>query len=1409
MSWTKLTAILMLATTHLLATDIPVRSGPPGVAYIVGATVGPPAVLQTMWPHSFTAGQQIGCWNIAGALNLNGHLKIKAVPDNTHFSVTDLAGVDITASGVWQTGGTGNVPTQGQMQWCGVETNLPLATGIRGWFDGDNGPTTRSWVLGTANGLVSLTVDSSHIAHVTAPSGYGAAISKISVWGSGNSTLNNGGTPYTITIDSSTTFHFTVSSSIPAATYSGANKTCGPSSNADCLRLSQHAFKGDPFWDNVVSTSATYAPRRHKFDGGDMGSFDPNATNSEAQLIIALKYFVDQSDTTAKASVKYWLLHHQRIYTSAGWGASEVGNNGDNSQWAQYANYILRNLGIMYAIGHDLLTSQQQQDFCDQFLNGWDARDLQYVTKTFPLVDSGTATFNGTQWVGSGTHWLRDIHPCDSYGCDTVYLTWHTSTYPYGEYYVTSVVDDTHITVDTLNAAPVGTPTHLTILHHWVPGVAGLLWAKGFWSGAFAQQLYWPNKDGAALYVDRCCFITSQNGSESFSSLMFMASALADKDPRAIDLFSMYQSLTWDAIVTDTLGGYTGFGSSGVSYNADSDLPYRKDAIWAMQSAVPSISLPNSAWARQNTLYKIYATTPELYGGVPKFANWGFAGGSNWFANDLYPYQGWNDASFMFAPQSTEAQALKGFFAAIKLPITVWGLSGNAALGASPGTPVGSFTNLPHQRLFTPTNKAEMTSLTGTLIPQTMSMDAVVSTGCWTFPSDCTHLMFLSMGAKGSDYFGINPSGGDLHVFKRQPLLEPDDMVPGQLDGPDTRLKTSMIDFVGVGLHARGIYGDWAINNIIRWHGPDNGGDPANNVVYATAETKGQYIARIDRAQQSIVHFKKPGTEEVVINYIDIDQTSANPKTPFRHQIHYSQNGEAGTAGYVDAEGNTTCPGSGGCANIDANRTVLSQQSGLLGNIYGVVTKFFTPSGGSIFIRDDGSQFSGGLGHSHRVSIFGGASATTTPNAGDWVEVHKISQNMSDTTFTATAINPDANWTGVQTADKVALFARGGVLRSSLTSFTTTHSGTAQYLIAGLKPGSYAVTVGGTPVSGSPFSVTSSRDTAINFESTAGVVALSGTPTGFSVTTSSLASGQVGVPYTTTLTSTGGTGSVTWKIVSGLPCEGLFLNATTGVYAGTPTRAQVCNPTFSATDSSATPITVDSPVLNATISSGAALNVAPTSLTYSCQPGGSAGSQNVTVGASGVTLDNWSATKLQPWVTLSSANGSAAGTIGVAVSCVALAAGSYSDTISIGSTTGGITNSPQTVTINLTVASLAVLTVSPNSFTFSCESGGMNPASQSLAIGAASTTLDNFTATKSSSWLTLSPTSGSAAGNVIVSANCSGQTLEAHTDTIVVASTTSGISNSPVNVGVTLNVSPARPTGVSGNLRVTGNTVIH
>jgi len=87
-----------------------------------------------------------------------------------------------------------------------------------------------------------------------------------------------------------------------------------------------------------------------------------------------------------------------------------------------------------------------------------------------------------------------------------------------------------------------------------------------------------------------------------------------------------------------------------------------------------------------------------------------------------------------------------------------------------------------------------------------------------------------------------------------------------------------------------------------------------------------------------------------------------------------------------------------------------------------------------------------------------------------------------------------SNFRVLQIADaaspKVAAFAVAGQTFDGV-SFATTHAGTAQYLIAGLSPGAYKVTVNGSVVVSSQQVV--DADNTLYFESTSGNVVIAST----------------------------------------------------------------------------------------------------------------------------------------------------------------------------------------------------------------------------------------------------------------------------------------------------------------------------
>ena len=211
-------------------------------------------------------------------------------------------------------------------------------------------------------------------------------------------------------------------------------------------------------------------------------------------------------------------------------------------------------------------------------------------------------------------------------------------------------------------------------------------------------------------------------------------------------------------------------------------------------------------------------------------------------------------------------------------------------------------------------------------------------------------------------------------------------------------------------------------------------------------------------------------------------------------------------------------------------------------------------------------------------------------------------------------------------------------------------------------------------------------------------------------------------------------------------------------------------------------ITVNAPAQAPTIA------VSPASLTFNYQSGGAAPSaQSVAVSSSGSAF-TYTVSTSATWLAATPASGSTPGNVSVSVSPQALAAGTYTGTVSI--TSSGASNSPKTVavTLNVTAAVLPTIAVSPASLTYNFQIGGSAPAAQNIALSSSGTAVSYTTAT-SATWLTATPASGSTPATVSVSVNPSG--LAAGTYNGNVTLTSAGASNSPKTVPVTLNVTAA------------------
>lgn len=96
------------------------------------------------------------------------------------------------------------------------------------------------------------------------------------------------------------------------------------------------------------------------------------------------------------------------------------------------------------------------------------------------------------------------------------------------------------------------------------------------------------------------------------------------------------------------------------------------------------------------------------------------------------------------------------------------------------------------------------------------------------------------------------------------------------------------------------------------------------------------------------------------------------------------------------------------------------------------------------------------------------------------------------------------------------------------------------------------------------------------------------------------------------------------------------------------------------------------------------INVTPGSLSFNATVGSSPANQTVAIANSGIGTLSWTASSGATWLTVTPASGTAPSTLTAQIDASALAAGSYSGTITISAT--GATNTPVSVPVTLTMA---------------------------------------------------------------------------------------------------------------------------
>jgi hypothetical protein len=656
------------------------------------------------------------------------------------------------------------------------------------------------------------------------------------------------------------------------------------------------------------------------------------------------------------------------------------------------------------------------------------------------------------------------------------------------ESYIAAINSDTSLTVTNSNLiqASTTTPTIVWIAKQWQTGDCGLKWTQSHWSAAPSLPSLYPHGGYFMGYlgirgVPGQMPRTGDNRMYSYTAAwMALDLVLADDDPRAITHLAMDQQIWWDYEINYSWHYSTGLEHSGSYYSFVREKLAAPVGIQSIRNSVPSFPMPDfSNWALGDALMKMYDTYPDVRysGGSANHIPWPARFGSETANNSADLNSGVGSAfqntyALQFFPNAIQSQYYLHYLKTVVCCLyDFWGRlssdsAGGGLLAIDPRIQQADHTLQPTQYLFQKTSATGYCTIIGIPCPPTHRSDAVISRTGWTNKTD-THVLFLADSFWGDHNI---PEGGSVRVYKAGHLLNSDNAPPGA--GTGGSLASDVFDtmpmFGGISTMNTGEFLNLlpATSFIARWASGNHGswdtayGDAGSRYAYAMADLSGSYMTAYNRVQRHVAHFKQPGTEEVLMQFDDIDLSNA--PTQVEVHIHYPQNGE--TAGQLGggetySEGNTTCPG--GCGTLDTTRLIVSLEDG--GTTaqdpvrkYGVVSRFDSPR--AIAVRDDGSSYPKGSGHTHRVSLCGGNSCGGTVSRFEAVTVHKIASDLTDTNFTTEPIPSDPNWVAMKTIDaagtggKVALFARNG-LTPFLANIQSDHQGTGQYLIAGLQSG--------------------------------------------------------------------------------------------------------------------------------------------------------------------------------------------------------------------------------------------------------------------------------------------------------------------------------------------------------------------
>jgi len=403
-----------------------------------------------------------------------------------------------------------------------------------------------------------------------------------------------------------------------------------------------------------------------------------------------------------------------------------------------------------------------------------------------------------------------------------------------------------------------------------------------------------------------------------------------------------------------------------------------------------------------------------------------------------------------------------------------------------------------------------------------------------------------------------------------------------------------------------------------------------------------------------------------------------------------------------------------------------------------------------------------------------------------------VTSNGAAITYTATAAS-SISWLLVSPA--------------SATTPTGVTASVNQSALTNLAPGQYSgtITLASTGASNSPVTINATLVVSAALVSSSNSFAFTSVFAGSAPPIQTLTiSSNSATQLSFTAVANGVSGATTWLSVSApsgptpqtlnISVSPGSLPASTTPYSGsiTITSAQAGNSPL------VIPVTL-------TVTSTPGLTTSPSSLSASYTLGGSVPTlPTVTIGTDGSTpLTGVSVSTVTPWLkaSVNQSTTPAIMTVSLVQASIPTTPGSYSGSITISSTSAGVTSVNYPVT--LTVLAQPVIAVSPMMLTFTGQVSGANPAAQPLSVTSINGSV-TFTAAAASTggWLSVSAPTGPTNTTVQVSVNTKGLAVGPYTGSVTITSPQA--SGSPQVVTVSLNVTAlpvliTTPTALSFN----------